>query len=234
MSITQHQLLLFTACQFKRSAVTPEGTFSGYGAVFNNLDAYGDAIAKGAFSATLAKFKARNSLPKMLLQHGGGLLGNAEDAIPVGKWTSMAEDSTGLKVAGQLFALNTQKGQYIYEGLKSGALDGLSIGYVPIGVKYGTGKPGEPERTLTEIQLHEVSIVSFPANDQALISQVKATRPATPRELEALLHRLGFSRSESKRITAGGWPALLDRSTAPETRAAAIHLLRQARTNLTR
>jgi hypothetical protein len=49
--------------------------------------------------------------------------------LPVGKWTSMEENSKGLKVEGELFALNTERGQYIYEGLKAGALDGLSIGY---------------------------------------------------------------------------------------------------------
>lgn len=149
------------------------GTFSGYGAVFGNKDAYGDVIERGAFKDTLRTWEDKGKYPPMLLQHGGGFLGGADDMLPVGKWTSMEENSKGLKAAGELFAMGTERGQYIYEGLKAGVLDGLSIGYNVKEFVLGT-KPGEPRRTLKAIDLMELSIVTFPANDKARVGNVKS------------------------------------------------------------
>jgi HK97 family phage prohead protease len=216
--------LLHRSIQFKRASVTDTGTFSGYGAVFGNVDAYGDVIAAGAFTKSLATWGQRGKLPLMLLQHGGGFLGGAEDGIPIGQWTSMQQDGNGLKVEGQLFALDTQKGQYIYAGLKSGVLDGLSIGYQAVAYKIGT-QAGEPERTLTEVDLFECSVVSFPANDLARVGSVKAAAE-TPRDLENLLRRIGFSAREAKRITAGGWSAYSKQPDRDDT-ARAVELLKQ-------
>ncbi len=151
---------------------TKVGTFQGYGAVFNNVDRGGDVIAPGAFKATLKDWRSRGKLPKMLLQHGG-FFGPAEDGIPVGQYTEMEEDAKGLFLEGQLFALDTQKGKYIHEGLKSGELDGLSIGYEVIDVSYGK-KPDEPRRTLKKLNLSEVSIVTFPMNGKATVEAAKA------------------------------------------------------------
>ncbi len=167
------------------------GTFSGYGAVFGNVDSYGDVIAKGAFSNTLKEWEKRGKYPPMLLQHGGWGV-TSDDMLPVGAWESMVEDSKGLKVKGRLFALGTERGQYIYEGLKAGSLDGLSIGYEAKGVTYGT-KPEEPARTLKEIILWECSIVTFPANDKSRVSSVKAA--GTIREIENMLHDGGLSKA---------------------------------------
>jgi HK97 family phage prohead protease len=158
--------------KFAEADQAAPGTFSGYGAVFGNVDSYGDVIAKGAFKETLKAWKQKGRLPPMLLQHGG-FMGPAEDGIPVGKFTSMKEDDHGLVVEGTLFALDTQKGRYIYEGLKSNSLDGLSIGYVARDVAFGK-KPEEPKRTLKKIDLFEVSIVTFPANDAARVGGVKS------------------------------------------------------------
>lgn len=148
------------------------GTFSGYGAVFGNTDSYGDVIEKGAFKASLREWKKRDRLPPMLLQHGS-FMGPAEDGIPIGLWTRMEEDDTGLLVEGELFGLDTDKGKYVYAGLKAGALDGLSIGYIPREVAYGK-KPEDPPRTLKRIDLKEVSIVTFPANEEARVHDAKS------------------------------------------------------------
>ena len=173
------------------------GHFSGYGAYFKNQDFYGDVIAAGAFAETLEEWKAAGKLPPMLLQHGGGLLGSADDLVPVGKWDSMREDSKGLRVEGRLFAMNTERGQYIYEGLKEGVLDGLSIGFRVREHKRGT-KPSEPERTLTNIDLVEVSIVTFPANPKARVTTVKAMTVDQWRELEGSLRDEGLSHRDAK------------------------------------
>lgn len=184
------------------------GAFSGYGAVFGNVDSYGDVIEKGAFKETLRAWEERGKFPPMLLQHGGGFLGGADDMLPVGKWTLMEENSKGLKVEGELFALGTERGQYLYEGLKSGALDGLSIGYQTIKFRNGA-KAGEPRRYLEQVNLLETSIVTFPANDKARIGAVKAAeRIKTIREFEDFLRDAGgFSRAAAKAIAAGGFKA---------------------------
>jgi HK97 family phage prohead protease len=181
------------------------GRFSGYGAVFGNEDSTGDVIQRGAFADSLREWKARGKLPPMLLQHGGGPFGGgASDLLPVGQWRAMAEDPRGLHVEGQLFALGTEKGQYLYEGLKSGVLDGLSIGYRTRDAK--AKRPGDV-RMLTNLDLWEVSIVTFPANAQARVMAVKALTPANLRDVEDFLYRdlkdeLGFSHVTAKRVVA--------------------------------
>ncbi len=174
------------------SAGTRDGTFSGYGAVFGNVDSHGDVIEKGAFAKSLREWETRGKLPKMLLQHGG-LFGPVDDMLPIGKWTSMEENSKGLKVEGELFALNTDRGALIYEGLKSGELDGLSIGYRARKYTMGT-KPHEPIRTLHDIDLREVSIVTFGSNEKALVGQVKSAdidALTTLSDCEAFLREAG-------------------------------------------
>lgn len=183
------------------------GVFSGYGAITGNVDAGGDMLAKGVFKQTLRAWEDKGKYPPMLLQHGGGFLGGADDMLPVGKWTSMEENSKGLKVEGELFALNTERGTYIYEGLKAGALDGLSIGYRAKEFVVGT-KPGEPRRTLKSVDLIELSIVTFPMNDKARVGAVKSGDIKTIREFEDFLRDVGgYSHAAAKAIAAGGFKA---------------------------
>lgn len=192
--------------KFVQEDDTRVGSFSGYGAIFGNTDSYGDVIQKGAFKDTLREWKKRRSMPKMLLQHGS-FMGPAEDGIPIGKWNVVEEDDTGLKVEGELFALDTQKGKYIYEGLKAGALDGLSIGYIAREVAYGK-KPEDPPRTLKKVDLFEVSVVTFPANEESRIDAVKSD-DFTERDFERLLTRdAGFTRSDAITIINDGFKAL--------------------------
>jgi HK97 family phage prohead protease len=210
--------------EVKFASGAKEGTFEGYGAITGNVDSYGDVIEKGAFKDTLRAWEDKGKYPPMLLQHGGGMFGgNAEDLLPVGKYTSMEENSKGLKVTGELFALGTEKGQYIYEGLKAGSLDGLSIGY--IAKKWVAGsKAGEPRRKLQAIDLKELSIVTFPANDRALIGNVKASRDIkTIRDFEGFLRDAGFSNAAAKAIAASGFKANTDpRDEDVEGAAAAL------------
>lgn len=185
----------------------PDGTFSGYGAVFGNIDLGGDMIVKGAFSNTLKEAKSSGRSVKMLLQHGGmGVV--AEDDIPIGVWNSIEEDDKGLKVEGRLFALDTQKGKYIHEGLKSGVLDGLSIGFRARDVVMGT-KAGEPRRTLKSVDLREISIVLDPMNQKARVDEAKAaSRVTSIREFEAFLRdEGGFSHQAAKALASGGYKA---------------------------
>lgn len=176
-----------------------EGIFSGYGSNFGNVDEYGDLIIKGAYKKTLAEWKKTKKLPKMLVQHGYG-----ESGLPIGKWMSMEEDDAGLKVEGKLFPAETELLKHVHMGMKSGELDGLSIGYRAKEWEYGT-KPGEPRRTLKQIDLFEVSIVTFPANRSSRVQTIKASDITTRRDFEKVLRDSGlFSKQDAIRM-ASAW-----------------------------
>jgi phage head maturation protease len=111
----------------------------------------------------------------------------------------MAEDGVGLRVKGKL--LDTTMGSDTYKALKAGAITGLSIGFRPI--EYALrSKPDEPRRTLRSVDLLEVSVVGFPANDKARVLSVKADDVKTIRELEKALRDAGYTRSQSERISS--------------------------------
>jgi len=170
-------------------AGTP-GAFEGYGAVFGNVDSYGDVIQKGAFKESLREWKTGKRLPPMLVQHGGWGFSDM-DGLAIGKWDSMEEDDTGLKVSGRLINLDTERGKTIYGAMKEGVLDGMSIGYRAKEFALGT-KPTEPRRTLKKVELMELSVVQMPANGKARIASVKSFDAAFWRAVEEDL------RSDSK------------------------------------
>ena len=148
--------------------------FEGYGAVFNNVDSYGDVIDPGAFANFLSDVKGgRQPWPAMLSQHGGWQV-TATDMTPIGVWTDFAEDGHGLKVSGQL--ADTPRGREMYALLKMSprpAIDGLSIGYIAK-ESIPRSQPEDPKRRLKRIDLVEVSLVTRPANGKARITGVKA------------------------------------------------------------
>ena len=171
-------------------------SFTGYGAVFGNVDSYGDVIEAGAFSKFLADVKAGNQpWPAMLSQHGGWQM-SAEDMTPIGVWTDFAEDGHGLKVTGQL--ADTPRGLEMYKLMKMSprpAIDGMSIGYIAKEWE-PRSKPEDPKRKLKRIDLIEVSMVTRPANGKARVESVK--NDWTERDFERLLTRdAGLSRSEA-------------------------------------
>lgn len=193
--------------QVKFADDAPEGAFSGYGAVFGNVDSYGDLIAKGAFKDTLKDWRKLGVMPPMLLQHGG-FFGSVEDDLPIGVWTSMEEDDVGLQVEGQI-AVRTTRGAQVHELLRmkpKPALNGLSIGFRAKKIVNGT-KPEEPRRTLMAIELVELSIVTMPANPKARIRNVKfGDRAPSIREFESFLRdEGGFSHAAAKAIAARGY-----------------------------
>jgi len=143
-------------------AVAQDGTFTGYASVFEVLDSQNEIVERGAFAKTLALWRSRAAAPAMLWMH--------DPTQPIGLWLSMAEDANGLAVCGRL-ALATQKGMEAYELLRMKALTGLSIGYRVVQSRQDSRRKA---RVLTEVDLFEVSLVTFPANDAARVSAVKA------------------------------------------------------------
>lgn len=188
---------------------TEEMIFSGYGAVFGNVDSYGDVIQKGAFKDTLKEARKSGNWPAMLMQHGGWGMG-ADDMTPVGIWTSMEEDDVGLKVEGKL--ADTPRGIEAYKLMKMSprpAITGMSIGYYAKEFVLGT-KPEEPRRTLKKVDLVEVSLVTFPANGKARVQSVKNSIPDI-RIAEQALRDVGYSQREAKAILAEGFKAIPQR-----------------------
>lgn len=138
-----------------------EGVFEGYASVFEHLDDHGDRVLKGAFMTSLQEWWASGQAPKMLWQH--------DPTQPIGVWETLEEDGHGLRVKGRLL-LDVQRGREAYTLMKAGVLDSLSIGYRVLEARPGQ-KSGE--RLLSKLELHEISLVTFPANDRAKITQVK-------------------------------------------------------------
>ena len=168
-------------CELK--GLKEDGSFEGYGSVFNVTDQGNDIIVPGAFLETLVAQKAAKRLPAMLWQH--------RQAEPIGVYTSMEEDSIGLKVEGKL-ALKTTRGAEAYELMKMGALSGMSIGYRSRDDSYDrvTGV-----RTLKKVDLYELSLVTFPMNDASRVSAVKSIETLTTiRDAEDFLRESGLSR----------------------------------------
>ena len=167
-------------------ATGDDGTVEGYGSVFGVRDNYDDVIAKGAFVASMTSHKANGTMPAMLWQH--------DSAQPIGVWTEMSEDDNGLKVKGRL-AMDTEKGKEVYALLKMGAISGLSIGYMTNTYQYDEKTD---IRTLTEVDLWEVSLVTFPANTKARVTQVKSVDDLqTLKDAERILRDSGFSKQDA-------------------------------------
>jgi len=190
--------------KFADSAKT--GSFSGYGAVFGNVDDGGDLIVKGAFAQSLAQWKAKGRMPKMLWQHGMGLAAN--DMLPVGYWTNIEEDAHGLKVEGQLDPVDTERGRTLLAGMKNKAIDSMSITYVAQDYTYGK-TADEPFRTITKMELWEVGPVLWGMNELAEIDEAKAASDIeTIRDFETFLRDAGgFSIADAKAIASGGFKA---------------------------
>lgn len=173
-------------CRFEVKAINADGTFEGYGSVFNTIDSYKDIVVKGAFVESLANHKAKGSMPSLLWQH------NSDE--PIGVYTDMREDDHGLFVKGQL-ALKTQRGAEAYELLKMKAISGMSIGYVTEEEKYDKASG---ITTLSKVALWETSLVTFPANDSARVSAVKSIEEMKNLgDAESRLRDAGFSRTEA-------------------------------------
>jgi HK97 family phage prohead protease len=184
-----------------------EMTFEGYGAVFGNVDAYGDVIQKGAFTDYLKDVKSGvQQWPAMLSQHGGWGVGST-DYTPIGVWLALSEDDTGLKAAGTL--ADTDRGRENYALLKMQprpAISGLSIGYYAKEFEYG-GKSDNFERLIKKIDLVEISLVTFPANDQARINGVKSANDISERDIERALRELGISKKDAQIVISRGYKA---------------------------
>jgi len=147
------------------------------------IDAVGDTIAKGAYLDTLKNERA----PSMFVNHDSF-------QVPIGDWKHLEEDSTGLLVVGKV-DLNHKDGPTVHSALERGAMDAMSIGFQIF--PGGSEEKDDGTRLLKAIDLKEISIVNFPADDSARIAIVKAdiNSIVTLKEMEMLLRDAGYSKS---------------------------------------
>lgn len=186
-----------------------QGLFSGHGALFADVHPtsswqlmydgeWNDQIAPGAFVDSLAAHKARGTMPAMCLNHNWG-------DLPIGSWLSAGEDAEGLALDGQL-ATKTQVASDVYELMKLGSLTGLSIGFL---VTKSELDEKQKLRTITSVDLLEVSVVTIPAIAGARVEDVKSRNPRNIRHLEEILRDAGLSHSEAKALLADGFKGLV-------------------------
>lgn len=179
-----------------KSSNDETGEFEGYGSIFGNVDSYNEVVAKGAFTESLINKGAKGI--KLLWQH--------DSSQPIGVWDEMWEDAKGLYVKGRLLINDIAKSREAYALLKAGALDGLSIGFTinPGGIEWsGDGS----YKIITNLNLWEVSIVTFPANERAVVNSIKEIdmekRENSIRDFENFLRESGsFSNREAVEIAS--------------------------------
>lgn len=187
---------------FKAEAVKDDGFFSGYCNVFNVEDSYGDIVRKGAFVESINEWQAKGKMPPILWQHDRGEV--------IGIWTKLYEDDHGLYGEGQLLINDVARAKEAHALLKYGAIDGLSIGYYTKEWSYDA----ENEiYNLLKLDLREVSVVTFPANTDSRIDNVKSLLesgqlPTLP-EFEKFLREAGFSKTQATAIAGHGLRKLL-------------------------
>lgn len=193
--------------RFQVKELGKEGEFSGYASVFDVVDWYNDRVMPGAFTESLADWKQRGRWPPVLWQH--------MSAMPIGPHTLMREETNGLYVEGRLMiapAEENPEARKAYALLKANVINGMSIGYdiANGGVTYFED---DNEWHLTKLDLWENSIVTFPANREAIVDNVKTLLSAGKlpalSDFEDYLRDAGFSKKQAVTIASHGLKALL-------------------------
>jgi len=161
-----HKNFQFADILVKSDADDEYFNFEGYASTFNNEDFGGDVVMPGAFKRTL---KERPKV-KLLWQH--------DTKEIIGGFTDLVEDKKGLYVKGIMPKAHPDAVK-CYALLKGGFIDSLSIGY---NIKEST-MDGDV-RQLRDLDLHEISLVTFPMNDKAVITTVKSLEKITMEQLQ--------------------------------------------------
>jgi len=166
------------------------GEFEGYASVFGVVDQGMDVVVRGAFSKSLGSGRK----VKMLWQH--------DQSQPIGKFTEIKEDERGLFVKGRLLK-EVQQGREAMAMLREDVIDSMSIGYRTVeAIEEGNGSV----RKLMEVDLFEISLVTFPMLPSAKITDVKSIQ--TEREFERFLRDAGYSRKVAAALTLHGFKAI--------------------------
>ena len=190
--------------QFKSSSMEikelgKDGEVEGYASVYGIVDQGGDIVMKGAFEKTIKAVHEGRRRIKMLWQHDPG--------SPIGVWDVMSEDSKGLIMKGRILT-EVQKGSDTLELLKASAIDGLSIGYKTVDADFIVNDQGRI-RQLKDLDLMEVSFVTFPMNTEATVIDVKNLSSRC--DVEHLLRDAGVPGGFAKLLVKYGYEGAIER-----------------------
>lgn len=171
-------------CRLGGELRVTEGTrIEGYASVFGMADQGGDIVQPGAYGRSLERLAAQGGRVRMLWQH--------DPHEPIGVWEEVREDGRGLYVKGRLLP-EVEKGRAAAALIAAGAIDGLSIGYRTVAAE----KDARGRRLLAELELWEVSLVTFPMLPEARV----AAKGGSP-EAE-ILRELAAAFEEARRVLA--------------------------------
>ncbi|MAY85616.1 MAG: HK97 family phage prohead protease [Pseudooceanicola sp.] len=166
--------------------VDDAAVIEGYASLFDEPDQSGDIVRKGAYDGAIERLAETGRKLKMLWQH--------DPAQPIGVWDEVRSDARGLWVKGRILD-STQCGREAVALIGAGAIDGLSIGYRTVRAT----KDDKGHRVLIELDLWEVSLVTFPMLASARVSG-KADDPGAWAELRELAEALERARQELVRL----------------------------------
>lgn len=173
-----------------------KGIIEGYGSVFGNIDSYGDVIDSKAFDETIETLSKGGDSIKMLWQHN--------PTQPIGVWTEVTKDNYGLKLKGRL-TRGVEKAEEALKLLKDSAINGLSIGFIipKGGINFDSTIKAN---IISKAILKEVSIVTFPANELAKLSNVKTDYDLASykRHIEQILRDGGLTKEDALEIISRG------------------------------
>ncbi len=141
--------------------VDDAGTITGIAWPFGSPDRVGDVIEKGAFASP-------EILP-MLFAH--------DQAQVIGVWDEISETPDGLTVKGRLLVDDVERAREVRAMIRTKAVSGLSIGF-----RTKAAKPRQRGRTITALDLHEISVVAVPSHPGAQITSIKAADGTAPHE----------------------------------------------------
>jgi uncharacterized protein len=179
------------AFELDTKSIGDTGTFEGLASVYGKVDDQGDIVERGAFTKSIT---TKASVP-LLYQHN--------QKIPIGG-VRLEDTDLGLKVYGEL-VLDVPEAKGAHGLMKRGVLKGLSIGFPPNTVVSVFDRAAKATR-LKEIDLWEVSLVTFQSCPGALVTAVKsADQIKSIRDFEEFLRDAGFPKAAALALAAKGW-----------------------------
>lgn len=185
-------------CELKFAAMA-EGSFSGYGSVFGNVDLKNDVIMPGAYADVLA-----SGAPVDVYVNHDWMSGQ----LPVGRWSDLKEDDRGLRGSAEL-VMQMHRASDAYHAMKAGLVSGLSVAIIPD--PKAINRRGDGVREIHRVKaLKEISIVTDPANPAAQVMAIKFAEFSdaieeigTIREFESFLRDAGgLSKGAAQALTA--------------------------------
>ena len=135
--------------------ISENGEFEGYISTYYDVDSYGTYFLPGAWDRSIERFNAGEVIP---------VLWSHDRTKPIGKCTELRSDDKGLWAHGKL-TMEDPQAKTAYAHMKDESVLGLSVGFELDLDAYG----------IADADLMEYSVVVFPANPNAKITQVKSS-----------------------------------------------------------